>query len=198
MALAGYERVCNSGHLRQTRWLEDVSNAVEVVMSQTAVGLFEDAGVAEAVVGSLRAHGFPSGGIRVVSAPKGASIDSSDFGLGFSKDLRAMGVSEYESGAYFSAVQRGRVLVYATGTAQQTDEAVGIMDEFGALEIEELASVGAGVGKAKGTAVKTTDMGTVNPESRLPESQVTIGAHEKSYTSHSSRAKKEGARVFSW
>jgi hypothetical protein len=173
-------------------------------MSQTAVGLFKDASVAEAVVGSLRAHGFPSGGIRVVSAPKSASIDNSadDFGPGFSKDLRGLGVSEYESGAYLSAVQRGRVLVYATGSAQQTDEAIGIMDEFGAVEIEELASVGIVGGNGKGTAIngtiKTTDMGTVNPESKLPESQVTIGAHEKSYTSHSSRAKKEGARVFSW
>jgi hypothetical protein len=173
-------------------------------MSQTAVGLFEDASVAETVVGSLRAHGFPSGGIRVVSAPKSTSFDNSvdDFGPGFSKDLRAMGVSEYESGAYLTAVQRGRVLVYATGSAQQTDEAVGIMDEFGALEIEELAGVGAGVTKGKSAAsngaVKTTDMGTVNPESKLPESQVTVGAHEKSYTSHGSRAKKEGARVFSW
>jgi hypothetical protein len=62
-------------------------------MSQTAVGLFEDASVAETVVGSLRAHGFPSGGIRVVSAPKSTSFDNSvdDFGPGFSKDLRGNG-----------------------------------------------------------------------------------------------------------
>jgi hypothetical protein len=171
-------------------------------MSQTTVGLFENASAAEAVVGSLRAHGFPSSGIRIVSAPKGTSIDSSvgDFGPGFSKDLRAIGVGEHESGAYLSAVQRGHFLVYATGSVQQTDEAVRVMDEFAALEIEEFAGVGVGTaaGGKNGIDLKTTDMGTINPESRLPESQVTIGAHETSYTSHASRAKKEGARVFSW
>jgi hypothetical protein len=172
-------------------------------MSQTAVGLFEDASVAEAVVGSLRAHGFPSSGIRMVSVPKGASANGlNDFGPDFAKDmrdLRAMGISEYEMGAYLSAVRRGSVLVYATGSAAKADEAVTIMNEYGALEVDELAGVGVGAASRPASgAAKITDMGTINPESRLPESQVTIGAHEKSYTSHSSRVKKEGARVFSW
>lgn len=174
-------------------------------MSETAVGLFEDAVVAEAVVDSLRAHGFPSSGIRVVAAPTSASAASlgdetgintgfngGNFGAGVTKDLRAMGVTEYESNAYVAGLHRGNVLVYATGSRPQADEAVAVMNEYSALEIEEFATAGAAA------RVEKTDLGTINPESRLPESNVTIGAHEKSYTSHSSRSKTEGARVFAW
>ena len=174
-------------------------------MSETAVGLFEDAVVAEAVVDSLRAHGFPSSSIRVVTAPGTASAASlgsetginksfngGNFAASVAKDLRAMGVTDYESDAYLAGLRRGNVLIYATGSKSQANQAVIVMNEYSALEIEEFATAGAA------TRVEKTDFGTVNPESRLPESNVTIGAHEKSYTSHSSRSKSEGARVFAW
>ena len=187
-------------------------------MAETAVGLFEDASIAEAVVGSLRAHGFPSNGIRVVAAPHGTmnglngsgskgtgSKDSGDFITLFSKDQRAMGVPESDSSAYLSAIHRGNALVYATGTRDQAAEAITIMDEFAAIEIEAVAGsgpIGTGVGglrpDGKAPVTGSSDLGTINPEGRLPESQVTIGEHEHSYTTHASRAKKEGARVFSW
>jgi hypothetical protein len=182
-------------------------------MAETAVGLFEDASIAEAVVDSLRAHGFPSNGIRVVAAPHGTmngsnrtgSNGSDDFITLFSKDQRGIGVPESDSSAYLSALRKGNALVYATGTHQQAAEAVTIMDEFAAIEIEAVAGsgpMGAGVGglrpDGKAPVAGSSDLGTINPEGRLPESQVTIGEHEHSYTTHASRAKKEGARVFSW
>ena len=172
-------------------------------MSETAIELFEDAVVAEAVVDSLRAHGFPSSGIRVVAAPNSASASSlgsetginsgfngGNFATRVAKDLRAIGATEYESNAYLAGLRRGNVLVYATGSRSQADQAVTVMNGYSALEIEEFATAGARVEK--------TDFGTINPESRLPESNLTVGAHEKSYTSHSSRSKAEGARVFAW
>jgi hypothetical protein len=177
-------------------------------MSETAVGLFDDAVVAEAVVDSLRAHGFPSSGIRVIAAPKNEFVASlgdetginngfagGNFATGVIKDLRAIGATEYESNAYLGGLHRGNVLVFATGSTSQADQAVAVMNEYSALEIEEFATVGAAVSSA---SVEKTDLGTINPESRLPESNVTIGAHEKNYTSHSSRSKTEGARVFAW
>jgi hypothetical protein len=185
-------------------------------MAETAVGLFEDASIAEAVVGSLRAHGFPSNGIRVVAAPDGTmhglngsnkagSNGDGEFITLFSKDQRAMGVPETFSSSYLNALGRGNALVYATGTRDQAAEAVTIMDEFAAIEIEETAGSGP-TGSASGglrpngkaSVTGSGDLGTINPEGRLPESQVTIGEHEHSYTTHASRAKKEGARVFSW
>ena len=178
-------------------------------MAETAVGLFEDASIAEAVVDSLRAHGFPSNGIRVVAAPHGTMNGSNgkngtdDFITLFSKDQRAIGVPESDSSSYLSALRRGNALVYATGTHQQTAEAVTIMDEFAAIEIEAMAGSGVAGSSSlrvngKAPVTGTSDLGTINPERKLPESQVTIGEHEHSYTTHASRAKKEGARVFSW
>jgi hypothetical protein len=192
----------------KTRAPEYASNELEVIMSETAVGLFDDAVVAEAVVDSLRAYGFPSSGIRVVAAPKSASaaslgsetgintgFNNGNFATSAAKDLRAMGATEYESNAYLAGLHRGNVLVYATGSTSQANQAVAVMNEYSALEIEEFATAGAAVSSAP---VEKTDLGTINPESRLPESNATIGAHEKSYTSHSSRSKTEGARVFAW
>jgi hypothetical protein len=168
-------------------------------MADTAVGLFENAGVAEAVVDSLRAHGFSSSGIRIVSASAAVSSSSAAGDASFASkaagELRSMGASEYESNAYVARLHRGNVLVYVTGTRQQADEAAGIMNEFSALELEEFATAGS---KVSTLGASHADMGTINPEPLLPESQVTIGEHETTYTSHTSRAKTEGARIFTW
>lgn len=161
-------------------------------MQETAVGLFDNPGIADAVVDSLRSHGIPSKDIRVVTAPQGA--DGNGFGSGFRTELAAMGVPEYEASAYLSGLGRGSAMVFATGSRTQASEALTIMNEFGALELD--AFVGSETG---GTAVTGTgDLGTVNPEPKLPESTVTIGEHEHSYTSHASRSKSEGARIFTW
>jgi hypothetical protein len=45
-------------------------------MAETAVGLFEDAGTAEAVVDALRANGIPSRGIRILAKPVGSPVVS--------------------------------------------------------------------------------------------------------------------------
>ena len=161
-------------------------------MQETAVGLFDNAGIADAVVDSLRAHGIPPNGIRVITAPNGMA--GNGFGTGFTKDLKTMGVSEYEAKAYLEGLGRGNVLVYTTGNRQQAAEALTIMNEFAALEIDAFAMAG----QSKSSVTGKGDLGTINPESRLPESQVTIGEHEHKYTSHASRSKNEGARVFSW
>jgi hypothetical protein len=165
-------------------------------MTETAVGLFAHAGAADAVVEALNGIGIPSGNIRVVSAPKDGS-GNSEFPTSFSSEFRGMGASEDASGAYLAGLHRGNVLVYATGTKQEADKAADVMNQYSAIEVEEFAGAGVGASRSTG-AVHTTDMGTINPEPRLPESNVTIGAHEKSYTSHASRTKTEGAKVFSW
>jgi hypothetical protein len=166
-------------------------------MQETAVGLFDNAGVADSVVDSLRAHGIPSNGIRVISSTNGTKSDG--FGAGFATELSAMGVSEYEKEAYLAGLRRGNVLVFATGSRQQAAEALTIMNEFAALEIDAFATAGVGkTGAGKAAVTGTGDLGTINPEPKLPESPVTIGEHEHSYTSHASRSKTEGARVFTW
>ena len=169
-------------------------------MQETAVGIFSNAGVADAVVDSLRAHGIPSQDIRVITAPSGMAGDG--FGNGFIQDMKAMGVSEFESKVYLEGLGRGSVMVFASGSRMQASEALTVMNEFGAMELDAFAGPNPSMGtkQSYGDAPITGngDLGTINPEPKLPESNVTIGEHEHTYTSHASRSKTEGARIFTW
>jgi hypothetical protein len=89
-------------------------------------------------------------------------------------------------------------MVFASGSRQQASEALTIMNEFGALELDAFAGPETGHLAGKAEVTGTGDLGTVNPEPKLPESNVTIGEHEHTYTSHASRSKSEGARIFTW
>ncbi|HTJ30005.1 MAG TPA: hypothetical protein VL346_05875 [Acidobacteriaceae bacterium] len=162
-------------------------------MQETAVGLFDNANIADAVVDSLRAHGVPSNGIRVLTAPKDRAGDG--FGTGFQREMQTMGISDRESRAYLSGLTGGSAMVFVTGNRQQTSEALTIMNEFGALELDAFANRDSG---NKAVVTGAGELGTVNPEPKLPESTVTIGEHEHKYTTHASRSKTEGARIFTW
>jgi hypothetical protein len=155
-------------------------------MAETAVGLFEHPGTADAVVDALRASGVPSRGIRVLSKPAAFPVDSPadtpsvDFAASLAQDLRSMGATDYECKAYLSGVRRGNVLVFATGSHAQADAAISVMNAYDPLQIEELASVvpvlpGMRVGQVVGG--RRTGSG--------------IGAKDE-------RARSEGARVFNW
>jgi hypothetical protein len=153
------------------------------MMAQTAVGLFDQTHDIDLVLNALRAEGFPADNIRVLSKPSGMAVDSMtstptvDFCSALTKDLRSMGASEAECETYVSNVQNGCVLLFVAGTAADADKAASLMNDSGAVEIEEFAgaapmlpSVRAGEAGAGGIALK---------EDRT-------------------RAKSEGARVFTW
>jgi len=161
-------------------------------MRETAVGLFDNANIADAVVDSLGAHGIPGNGVRVITAPNGMA--GNGFGSGFTEELRSMGATDADARAYLSGLGRGSVMVFVTGNRQQTATALTIMNEFGALEVDSIPAADTGRAAVTGAGA----LGTVNPESRLPESNVTIGEHEHKYTTHASRSKTEGARLFTW
>lgn len=153
-------------------------------MAETAVGLFEHSGTADAVVDALHVNGLPSNGIRVVSKPAGAAVNSTtstpsiDFAAGLARDLNALGANKYEIDAYVAGVQRGNVLVFVTGSRAQAENAMTIMNAYDPVEIEEFAgAVPAATGTLQGEAP------AISPVS----SKIT-----------SSREKSEGARVFSW
>jgi len=152
-------------------------------MAQTAVGLFEHSHDVDLVLNGLRAEGIPSDAIRVLSKPSGMAVKGKlstptvDFCSALAKDLRSMGASEEECEVYVDNVQNGSKLMFVTGTAEEADRAVSLMNTYGAVEIEEFAgaapllpSIHAGEADAGGIALK---------EDRV-------------------RAKSEGARVFTW
>jgi hypothetical protein len=113
-------------------------------MSKTAVGLFEDPGVADQVVHDLDASAFPRNEIRVLGEPRDMSMTGltgtprTDFEVGLNRELKAIGASDREASAYVQGVRRGGVLVFATGSNEQVDSAAEIMNRHDALEVEEL------------------------------------------------------------
>ena len=177
-------------------------------MADTAVGLFINASEADAVVDALLAGGIPFDGIRILKEPKGGSIEGSvsagsvptphDFVGSIDRDLRSMGAKDAESDAYLNGVRRGHTLVFASGTPDQALAALEMMNEYGALEVEDL--VGVGVSASGPDAVEAGEEKVIKAPASVSDDPnvVSINADEKSYTSKSSRVKSEGARVFSW
>jgi hypothetical protein len=156
-------------------------------MAATAVGLFANASVAESVAEALRANAIPSQGIRILTQPvNGASGSAAGntFVAKLSQDLRSMGAVDSEIDAYIAAVQRGRALVFATGTLAQADAATAVMNEFGPIEVEEFAGAVAS-SSGKGVSEAATGVGELDTQNiSLKEDRM--------------RAKTEGARLFSW
>jgi hypothetical protein len=152
-------------------------------MAATAVGLFANTGVADAVVDALRAHGLPSKGIRTLAQPKTFPVDGStstpatDFTAELARDLHSMGATDDVCHAYIAGVKDGNVLVFATGSLEQADAATAIMNQYTAIEIEEYAG-------------STPTLPGVHYGETSP--------HDPSSKSDRARAKGDGARLFSW
>src|ERR1700728_3278564 len=122
-------------------------------MAETAVGLFEHPGTADAVVDALRANGIPSNGIRTVSKPAAMSVESAtstpsiDFAAALAHDLHSMGATDRECEAYLAGVRRGNVLVFVTGSLSQAEAATTVMNSYEPIELDGfLAAAPAQVG----------------------------------------------------
>lgn len=113
-------------------------------MSKTAVALFENSALAEQVARELEASAFPRNDIRILREPldmdvSGAmSTPHADFELGLERELRGMGATVAEANAYAQGLRKGGVLVFATGSDQQVEQAAEIMNTRGAAEVEKL------------------------------------------------------------
>ena len=113
-------------------------------MSKTAVGLFENPGVADQVVHDLDASAFPRGEIRILGEPRSMGdtgimgTPHTDFEVGLDREIQAIGASEREANAYVQGVRRGGVLVFASGSDQRIDAAAEIMNSHSPMEVEEL------------------------------------------------------------
>jgi hypothetical protein len=153
-------------------------------MTETAVGLFQHAGSADAVVEKLRARGIASSGIRILSKPTAMRVDSAkstpsiDFAAGLAHDLSSMGATQQECEAYLDGVRHGNALVFVTGTGAEAETAVTVMNACEPIRLEEF----------------------VGAMPALP------GMHQGEAEAHASvslkvdqaREKSEGARIFTW
>jgi hypothetical protein len=113
-------------------------------MAQTAVGLFENPKSVDAVVRDLKAGGFLQSNVRVLSEPAdmaGSGLMSTphtDFEVGLIQELKTIGAAKADAEAYVRGVRRGGVMVFVTGSGNQTNTAAEIMNRHHAVEIEKL------------------------------------------------------------
>jgi hypothetical protein len=125
-------------------------------MSKTAVGLFERPGVVDQVIHDLDASAFPRDTIRIIGEPREMSGDGvtstprTDFEVGLNRELTAIGASAGEAEAYVQGVRRGGVLVFATGSNEQVDNAARIMNRHDAMELAELTGSRPEIGSLLG------------------------------------------------
>jgi hypothetical protein len=153
-------------------------------MAKTAVGLFENSGSAEGVVRDLTAKGFLEKDIRILGEPvemPGSGLMSTphaDFEVGLIRDLTAFGVVEGDAEAYVQGVRRGGVMVFATSTGKNADQAAEIMNCHGALEIEEISA----------------------PRPDLPNAEISEQVPVRDLSTQTGRVRSagSGARLFVW
>ena len=168
-------------------------------MAETAVGLFEHSGAAEAIVDALRENGIPSNAIRVVKESAGLANESStgtyatDITSALTHDLKSMGASEIEIADYLADIKSGGALVFVTGDTEQIATATELMNEFFATEVEEFATVGSGRADA---ALTTSDPRTAVDNSA--ESTASSADPNTTAKIEHHRNRTEGARVFAW
>ena len=153
-------------------------------MSKTAVGLFENPGLADQVVHDLEAGGFPRNEIRILAESldmAGSGVTSTpniDFEVSLNRDLRKIGATEAEAEAYVQGVRRGGVLVFASGPDEKIDAAAEIMNRHSPIEVEELTGGELNLPSTTGRNVNAK--------------------HDSSVQTGKTRQAGGGARMFSW
>jgi hypothetical protein len=105
--------------------------------------LFKDPGVVEDVVREIEAVGFPRNEVRTLDEPATFPVDGVmgfarlDFEVALKRELTRIGATEAESEAYLEGLRSGGALVLATGSDRKVEIAADIMNQHGAVEIEE-------------------------------------------------------------
>ena len=120
-------------------------------MPKTAVALFDTSSTADKVVAHLLKSGFARDEIKVVSRSdfEGKPAPETDI-------LKLGGLPKVHAGRYWDAVRNGRVLVAVTVPGDRADKAVEIMNQDGAVAIEERTTRAMGSGE---TVDPTADSG---------------------------------------
>jgi hypothetical protein len=153
-------------------------------MAKTAVGLFENSGLADEVFRDLEATGFPRKDVRVLGEPRvmaGSGLMSTahtDFEVGLIRDLTAFGVIEADAEDYVRGVRRGGVMVFATGSGDKAEAATEIMNRHGAVEVEKISAS--------------------RPELPGADSAEALPGREQSVQIGRDRSSGSGARLFVW
>jgi|SRR6185437_13651097 len=116
-------------------------------MAKTAVGLFNDSATGDKVVANLLKSGFSRDQIRLIKRSdfEGTPGPGTDI-------LNIGGLPQEHAGRYWDAVLGGRVLVAVTSGDDMADRAVGIMDQDGAIDVDERTAQASGGARVASSA----------------------------------------------
>ncbi|WP_031499907.1 hypothetical protein [Bryobacter aggregatus] len=112
-------------------------------MPKTVVGLFEKPDLVDGVVREIEALGFPRIEVHTLTEPATfevtgvMSFPRIEFEVEVGRALARIGATNAESQVYLDGLGRGGALVFATGSDEQVDAAAKIMNQHGAVGIEE-------------------------------------------------------------
>ena len=118
-------------------------------MTHTAVGLFDNSSLAEEAVNDLKTGGVAASDIRVLAEPRYMHVSGVlstpeiDFCAVLVQDLKAMGATEDEAQAYVRGCRNGGVLVFASGSLEQVEKSVEVMNRHQGAKVEELTGTEA-------------------------------------------------------
>ena len=115
-------------------------------MPKTAVALFENPRLLGDVVREIQALGFPQKEVRTLKEPETFEVTGvmSFPRVEFEDDLirelnriTRIGATNAEAEVYVDGLRHGGALVFATGSDQKAQAAAKIMNQHGALDLEE-------------------------------------------------------------
>lgn len=116
-------------------------------MPKTVVGLFQNTARMDDTVREIEALGFPQNEVRTLGEPRtfGAtgvmSFPEVEFEVDLERALSRIGATQAESEVYLEGLRHGGGLVLATGTDENVDAAARVMNEHGAIEVEETSGL---------------------------------------------------------
>ncbi|HTS78258.1 MAG TPA: hypothetical protein VMG40_18750 [Bryobacteraceae bacterium] len=119
-------------------------------MFKTAVGLFGDAHRVDDVIREIEALGFPRNEVKSLKEPATFEVTGVmsfarlDFETDLRRELARIGATKTEIEAYIDGLRHGGTLVFATSSDgdERVDAAARVMNQHGAVEIEEMATTG--------------------------------------------------------
>jgi hypothetical protein len=115
----------------------------DIIMPKTAVGLFENPQVVGDVVREIERLGFPRKEVRTLKEVASfevtgvMSFPRVEFEDDLIRELNRIGATNPEAQAYVEGLRHGGALVFATGTDEKVQAAADVMNNHGALKIEE-------------------------------------------------------------
>jgi hypothetical protein len=114
-------------------------------MPKTAVGLFQKAGEVDAAVREIEALGFPHYQVQTIGEPVDLtvtglmSIPHAEFEAQVFRQLLRIGATKQQAERYLDGLKHHGVLLFATGPDEKVDAAAQVMNQHGAVDVEETA-----------------------------------------------------------